>query len=348
MKKLKFLVVVFCIGILCSFAGVSQFNKIKTQNENQTQPNSDIVGNEDAEIFYADPTIFVKDGKYYLTGTRDGSPLGFAVLVSDNLKEWSVPVDSSIYMILEKGNHVYGKDGFWAPQIFEINNEFLFAYTANEQVALAKSASILGPYQQSVIEPIDVSEKNIDPFIFHDTDGKYYLYHVRFNNGNYLWVAEFNIETGKINPETLTQCFSQTEAWEATNNYPSAPVMEGPTVIKLDDTYYLFYSANHFMNIDYSVGYATSSSPFGPWVKNSNSPIIHRSVVGENGSGHGDIFKGTDDNYYYVYHVHYSDSKVGPRRTRIVPLHMKWNQQTKVFDFYVDAKEVIVPVMKQN
>ena len=26
--------------------------------------------------------------------------------------------------------------------------------------------------------------------------------------------------------------------------------MEGPTVVKLDDLYYLFYSANHFKNID--------------------------------------------------------------------------------------------------
>lgn len=33
-----------------------------------------------------------------------------------------------------------------------------------------------------------------------------------------------------------------TEEWEATAAYISAPVMEGPTVIKLDGVYYLFYS----------------------------------------------------------------------------------------------------------
>lgn len=81
-----------------------------------------------------------------------------------------------------------------------------------------------------------------------------------------------------------------------TPTYKSAPVMEGPTVMKWDGVYYLFYSANHFMNIDYSVGYATASSPFGPWKKHPNSPIIHRSLVGENGSGHGDVFKGLDGN----------------------------------------------------
>ena len=99
--------------------------------------------------------------------------------------------------------------------------------------------------------------------------------------------------------------------------------MEGPTVMKWDGVYYLFYSANHFMNIDYSVGYATASSPFGPWKKHPNSPIIHRSLVGENGTGHGDVFKGLDGKYYYVYHVHRSDSTVSPRKTRIVPLILK-------------------------
>ena len=75
-----------------------------------------------------------------------------------------------------------------------------------------------------------------------------------------------------------------TEEWEATAAYISAPVMEGPTVIKLDGVYYLFYSANDYRSIDYAVGYATSNSPMGPWTKNENSPIIHRSIVGENGS----------------------------------------------------------------
>ena len=85
--------------------------------------------------------------------------------------------------------------------------------------------------------------------------------------GNYLWVAEFDIKKGSIKPETLKQCMDCTEPWEKTPNYKSAPVMEGPTVMKWDGVYYLFYSANHFMNIDYSVGYATASSPFGPWKK---------------------------------------------------------------------------------
>ena len=153
---------------------------------------------------------------------------------------------------------------------------------------------------------------------------------------------------GKIKPETLTKCFDQTEPWEATPNYKSAPIMEGPTVIKLKDKYYLFYSANHFMNIDYSVGYAVSDSPYGPWIKQKDSPIIHRSIIGENGSGHGDIFAGLDGQLYYVYHVHFSQNQVSPRRTRIVPLKKEWDSENGLYKFSVKGNEVIVPVLAEK
>lgn len=122
--------------------------------------------------------------------------------------------------------------------------------------------------------------------------------------------------------------------------------MEGPTVVKWNDIYYLFYSANHFKNIDYAVGYATSNSPVGPWVKHPNSPIIHKDIVGENGSGHGDIFEGLDGRFYYVYHVHHSEEVVAPRRTRIVPLKRIMNQETGLYDVSVEAGSVIVPLHK--
>jgi beta-xylosidase len=118
--------------------------------------------------------------------------------------------------------------------------------------------------------------------------------------------------------------------------------MEGPTVIKLDGVYYLFYSANDYRSIDYAVGYATSNSPMGPWTKNENSPIIHRSIVGENGSGHGDIFTDKAGNYYYVYHVHASKTNVAPRKTRIIPLHMEKNE-SGIYDITVNGDEVIEP-----
>lgn len=300
-----------------------------------------------SEIFYADPTIYVNGNTYYLTGTIGvRGKTGFPVLESKDLKTWTNPkgTKDSIHMLLSKGNKTFGETGFWAPQLLKDDGKYYLTYTANEQTVLAESASLLGPYTQKKIEPIDGSEKNIDSYIFKDDDGKYYLYHVRFNDGNYLWVAEFDFKKGKIKPETLKQCFKQTEDWEATPLYKSSPIMEGPTVIKLDSKYYLFYSANHYLNIDYAVGYAVSDSPYGPWTKQKDSPIIHRSIVGENGSGHGDIFEGLNGQLYYVYHVHFDKDKASPRRTRIVPLNKELNQNTGLYTFSVDETNIIVPL----
>jgi len=311
-----------------------------------------LAAQEKQEIFFADVTIYVEGGKYYLTGSKGsrGGPSGFAVLESQDLKTWTVPAGSndSLGMILTRGDHTYGTKGFWAPQIFKEGDTYYLTYTADEQTVLAQSKSLLGPYRQKEIAPIDGSAKNIDSFIFKDDNGKYYLYSVRFNKGNYLWVAEFDLEKGKIRPETLTKCFDQSEPWEATPNYKSAPIMEGPTIIKYNDKYYLFYSANHFMNIDYAVGYAVSDSPYGPWIKQKNSPILHRSIVGENGTGHGDIFEGLDHQLYYVYHVHFSQNQVGPRKTRIVPLEKEWDFEKGIYKFSVKENEVIFPVLAEN
>jgi xylan 1,4-beta-xylosidase len=302
------------------------------------------------EIFFADPTIFAEGGKYYLTGTggNRGGTAGFSVLESNDLKSWHLPAggSDSLFMILTRGFKVFGSGGFWAPQIIKAADTYYLTYTANEQCALARSGSVLGPYTQNEVTAIDSSEKNIDPFIFKDDDGKYYLFHVRFNNGNYLWVAEFDIQIGRIKKETLKKCFDQTEPWEATSAFKSAPIMEGPSVIRLKNKYYLFYSANHFKNIDYAVGYAVSDSPYGPWIKQKNSPILHRSIVGENGSGHGDLFIGSDNNLYYVYHVHFDQKQITPRRTRIVPILKEWDPVESIYKFSVPEKKVIVPVLR--
>lgn len=311
-----------------------------------------LTAQEKQEIFLADPTIYVQDGKYYLTGTGGsgrGAASGFMILESSDLKTWSKPAGTSgaTRMILTRGEQAFGTHGFWAPQLFKEREVYYLTYTANEQTVLAEASSLLGPYKQAEVAPIDGSEKNIDSYLFKDDDGKYYLYHVRFSNGNYLWVAEFDLEKGKIRPETLKKCFDQTEPWEATPAYESAPILEGPTVFRLKDKYYMLYSANHFMNIDYAVGYAVADSPYGPWIKQSDSPIIHRSIVGENGSGHGDLFEGLDGEWYYVYHVHFDQQQVTPRRTRIVPIVKQWDAAARHYRFSVDADGVITPVEEE-
>ena len=126
-------------------------------------------------------------------------------------------------------------------------------------------------------------------------------------------------DLARIKTETLTGCIFATEPWENTAD-SEWPVCEGPTVIKINKKYYLFYSANDFRNKDYAVGYAVSDSPYGPWIKYKNNPIISKINIGCNGTGHGDIFLNDDNDLCYVFHTHFSDSIVAPRKTAMVKL----------------------------
>lgn len=275
----------------------------------------------------ADPTIFYWDGVYYLYGTgglKTGgdSGQGFLVYTSTDLKNWDGPVGANDGFALRKGES-YGDKGFWAPQVFRYKDKFYMAYTANEQIAIASSASPLGPFRQDELKPVSTVCRQIDPFIFFDEDGKIYMYHVRLLEGNRLFVAEINEDLDALDESTLTECIAaEPGTWEDTQSV-SWRVAEGPTILKEDGKYYFFYSANDFRNPDYAVGYAVADSPRGPWVKYAGNPIIDRHMLGHNGTGHGDVFYNEAGDMYYVFHTHQSAEKVGPRKTALIRMEKK-------------------------
>lgn len=282
-------------------------------------------------ITFADPTIFYHDQTYYLYGTMEaGSGGGFSVYTSKDKKSWTDHGKA-----LRKGD-AFGTAGFWAPQVFEYKNKFYMAYVANENIAIAESDSPLGPFTQKVKKSIDAPVKLIDPFVFFDGD-KIYLYHVRLQNGNRIFVAEMNDDLSSIKEETAKECISGTEHWENTAK-TDWPVTEGPTVLKRGGLYYLFYSANDFRNPDYAVGYATSNSPVGPWKKYAGSPVLSKAQTGENGSGHGDFFTDAEGKLNYIFHTHESNEQPkGKRRTALISAQfVKQADQTEVLQ--MDSK----------
>jgi xylan 1,4-beta-xylosidase len=290
-------------------------------------------------ITLADPTIFRDKGTYYLYGTGSGGAAnvgsGFVVYTSADLKIWDGPAGAAGGLALRSGD-AYGTRGFWAPQVIRYNNKFYMAYTANEQIGIAVADNPGGPFVNPSMKAIDESVKQIDPFIFIDGDGKKYLYHVRLINGNRIFVAELNDDLMSIKPETLKECISAEVKWENTAG-AQWPVAEGPTVIKHRNLYYLIYSANDFRNPDYAVGYATSKSPLGPWTKSADSPFISRSIIGENGTGHGDVLDMGNGDLLYVFHTHFSKEAVNPRKTAIAEIRFVKEKHEKTDKLVLDS-----------
>lgn len=278
-------------------------------------------------IQVADPTIFYENGQYYLYGT--GSNRGFPVYQSTDMVNWKAGVGKADGgLALAKGDS-YGDKSFWAPQIFKNKGKYYMAYAANEDVAIAESDSPLGPFKQSAIKKISGPVHQIDPYIFKDTDGKLYLYFVRLQNGNRVFVAPLKADLSDIDTAAAKECVNSSLEWENTA-HKSWPVCEGPTVIKHNGLYYMLYSSNDYQNIDYAIGYATATSPMGPWTKSKDNPIISRHLVGFNGTGHGDLFVGKDGYLYYVLHTHHSNSLVGRRKTAVIRLAFTADKPSKL------------------
>ena len=81
---------------------------------------------------------------------------------------------------------------------------------------------------------------------------------------------------------------------------------EGSVSFKKGGTYYLMYSANNFEGQYYAIGYATATSPLGPYKKAANNPVLQKNndKGGEvSGTGHNSITYSPDGKEMFcVYH----------------------------------------------
>lgn len=260
----------------------------------------------------ADPYILNHEGTYYLYGT--GSKKGIRVYKSVDLVNWSAAAGVTDGFALDSAD-VWGNHSFWAPEVYHLNGKFYMFYSVMTRLAIAESDSPLGPFIQKVKKPLHPEIPEIDSHLFIDTDGKKYLYFVRFTGGNEIWMAEMKDDLSGIKEETLTRCFGVSEPWEKTPRKPVAKVAEGPFILKHNKLYYLFYSANHYKSQDYAVGYAVSASPYGPFVKYENNPILIGDGKTIFGTGHHSFFTSNSGQLYIVYHSHKSGEAIQPRTT---------------------------------
>ncbi len=294
----------FCFGGKKGEAGAGPGQVLSYDNREGIVPNM------------ADPFILQSGGKYYLYGT-DGTGdvhLGFKVYESTDLVNWGPPAGVHAGgRALERQNS-WGTRSFWGAEVYERNGKFYMYYTVEEHLAIATSDSPLGPFVQPQKKPL-LPQRGIDPHLFVDEDGKAYLYYVSFENrSNDIYVVEMNDDWLTPRDSTKTRCIWYTQPWEnADPKYARWPVTEGSAGLKHKGVYYLCYTGNHYLSQKYAVGYATASSPFGPWTKHEGNPIL-QGTEHLTGTGHCSFVRAPNGELIMVYHSHKNVGTPNPRK----------------------------------
>ena len=258
----------------------------------------------------ADPFILLHEGTYYAYGTHNRN--GIEYYTSNDLRKWHYGG-----IALHKNNS-YGTKWFWAPEVYLIDGKFYMYYTAENRICVAIADSPIGPFKQVKKEPMLPNEHTIDNTLFIDDDGTPYLFYVHIKHGFHIKVAELERDYTTIKPNTTTHCIKPKQHWEQVEG----KVNEGPSIIKHDGLYFMFYSGNGYTSHNYGIGCAIARNIRGPWRKLPENPILQlpgRLV----GTGHGAPFYDKAGKLHYVFHAHNSNEKVHPRCMYITRMAIK-------------------------
>jgi beta-xylosidase len=277
----------------------------------------------------ADPFI-LKEGSFYYLYATNNIGNGIEAWRSTNLVEWRSL--GLVYDPSKSETHAWGNLPYWGGNVVKKDGKFYMFYnsptiawgnsghTASQRIGIAVSSHPAGPFIDTgapLTGPAGFNYTVIDAFVFRDDDGKYYMYFSRDNAGNTvggrmtseIYAAELAddfLSLTTLPVKLASPADAGTPAWEDVPGGNSIRWNEAPCMYKHNGTYYLFYTANDYSSRYYSVGYATSNSPLGPYTKYANNPILTAVNVypAVSGSGSNCVIEGPQGDLWIAYHVH--------------------------------------------
>ncbi len=277
-------------------------------------------------ITMGDPFILVHEGRFFLYGTTAVNE-GFKCWSSTNLLNWT---DHGL--AFRESETSWGGKTFWAPEVFRYRNRFFMVYSCEPatntsfaaRICLAVSDQPTGPFKELRAPLFDNGWSCIDGHIFVDADGTPYLYFAkvgvipppprRYLSG-IVYGVRLKADLSGIEGEPVL-CTQADQPWELPESGRSR-CNEGAFVFKARNTYYLTYSANHYAEPFYGIGYATSKSPLGPWTKSTTNPLVAQDKArGISGPGHNCVIHSPDGKeQFVVYHTHTDPANPGGSRS---------------------------------
>lgn len=219
--------------------------------------------------------------------------------------------------VLHKRDVKWAEFAMWAPSVIRKDGKYYFFFGANDVhegevggIGVAIAARPEGPYRDAIGEPLISHIVNgaqpIDQFVFHDpVSGDYLMYYGGWQHCNVVRLT---------NDLLHLQPFADGEVYK---EITPANYVEGPFMLYRDGRYYFMWSEGGWGGPDYSVAYAISDNPFGPFERIGK--ILQLDMDVATGAGHHSVVQNpkTGD-YYIIYHRRPLDrTGVSERRTCI-------------------------------
>jgi beta-xylosidase len=253
---------------------------------------------------FPDPFVMRVGGQYYAYATNSGTCNVQVLRSLDGISHWEVLADG----LPELPAWATAQDKLtWAPAVLERNGKYLMFYTARatdlhvQCISMAVADQPFGPFVDSTTRPLICPTSlggAIDPSPFIDSDGKAYL--LWKNDGNSrklhtsLWLQALSDDGMELLGEPV-ELIHEDQEWEY-------PLIEGPSMVKNEGNYYLFYSANDYQGEHYAIGYAVSDCVAGPFVKPLTGPWL-ASYGNMRGPGGQEFFTDDCGNLYMAFHA---------------------------------------------
>lgn len=253
---------------------------------------------------FPDPYVLKAGNLYYAYATNSGGH-NIQVATSKDLVHWELQNDAlpALPAWAKLDNSLV-----WAPEVIQIGDKFVMYYTAHDKasdrqcVGVATASLPEGIFKDNNAQPLICQAGEggtIDPDVFQD-GSKLYLY---FKNDGNCCAIDARLYAQELTPDgqkllgTPAKLISADQSWEGI-------VVEAPSMVKHDGTYFLFFSGNSYNNWDYAVGYATCKSPLGPCEQAPENPIL-KTVLNNPpvfGPGHQTVLQMGDETWLF-YHA---------------------------------------------
>ena len=285
--------------------------------------------------WYADPEGVVFNKEYWIYPTFS-APYDKQVYLdafsSKDLKHWEFH-----HKIIDTTEVRWAKRAMWAPAIISKDKKYYLFFAANDiqnnnelgGIGVGVSDKPSGPFKDLLGKPLIDKFYNgaqpIDQFVFKEGD-KYYMFYGGWGHCN---VAQLNQDfTGFIPFEDGTTFKEVTP-----ENY-----VEGPFMFKRKGKYYFMWSEGGWGGPNYSVAYAISDSPIGPFKRIGK--ILQQDLSVATGAGHHSVVKNPKkDEYYIVYHRRPLTET--DQNSRVVCIdQMKFNKNGLIISVKLDANSI--------